>query len=208
MISSNYSSVVNTLHIAFLPYQVYPTTFQKPVSSTLIVDFNLALTSLPLAPLQQILQTILCHHKIQTLFYSAMMELTWSHEYCLACDKQISSGAYCSQSCRQADLEFSSPQTTPSTSHFPHVTGSKSPFELSPAIDWASYKTPHSGRPGPLQSSNDDKSLSSSTSRSSLSSNTSTKSQHPVLTDKINAQLRDYTNAFDTTRNRGRGWSS
>ena len=145
------------------------------------------------------------------------MELTWSPDYCLACDRQIANGAYCSQSCRIADQESSStgssPQTSPSTSTFPKTATSTAGFYLTPAIDWSAYKTPHSGHHKSGSYSSDtvdakDQSLSASASRSSLSSSSSTSTQQTRFSDGVHTQLRAYTNAFDTTRNRSRGWSS
>jgi len=69
--------------------------------------------------------------------------LDWSPDFCLTCDRQsISGGAYCSQSCRLADLErassgsstTSSPQSSPIgwTAPTPHGNG----FYLPPALNF------------------------------------------------------------------------
>ena len=157
---------------------------------------------------------------------SSTMELTWSLDYCLACDKQTSGGAYCSQSCRLADLETSSTWAGPSspTNTFTPSSASDthrgSGFYLSPAINFQAYKTSTTqARTQPtLQSSYfstnytfqpaSTKSLTPSTSRSSLSSNASDSSQHSQLSEQIHNELRAYSNSFDTTRNwRRRTWS-
>lgn len=147
------------------------------------------------------------------------MELVWSNDYCLACDRQTSGGAYCSQSCRLADLEstWNTPQTSPSTSTFPSSSSNTtSPgFYLAPAIDWSSYKTQHtttqlsyfSSTSSNQSSTNNSKTLSPSSSRSSLSSTSSTSSNSKSFSDEISSHLRDYTNSFDTTRNRRKTWS-
>ena len=155
------------------------------------------------------------------------MDLTWSLDYCLACDRQTSGGAYCSQSCRLADLETFSTwsgtslptNTVTASSTSPTETQRGSGFYLSPAINFASYKTStatFTATQPTIQStyfstnfSNQpsSKGLTPSSSRSSLSSNTSDSSQHQ-LSEQIHSELRAYTNAFDTTRNwRRRTWS-
>lgn len=154
------------------------------------------------------------------------MDLTWSLDYCLACDRQTSGGAYCSQSCRLADLETSStwsgttsPTNTVATSSASTETPSGSGFYLSPAINFANYKTStvvSTATQPPKQSSYfstnfttqpSAKGLTPSSSRSSLNSNSSDSSQ-PQLSEQIHSELRAYTNAFDTTRNwRRRTWS-
>lgn len=141
------------------------------------------------------------------------MELTWSQHYCLACDRQTSGGAYCSQSCRLADHETSSnwsgsssssrnPMSsttilTPPISSSPRGSG----FYLSPAINFDAYKSSSKpASPGhPLSPSK--KILSPSSSRSSLASNGSASSGHHHLSEKVHNELLAYTNSFDSTRN-------
>ncbi len=155
------------------------------------------------------------------------MDLTWSLDYCLACDRQTSGGAYCSQSCRLADLETSTTWSGPSspTTTSSNETQRGSGFYLSPAINFANYKIDKSTSTSTSSSSNPqptaqisyfsanytqqptNKSLSPSSSRSSLSSNSSELSQNQ-LSEHIHNELRAYTNSFDTTRNwRRRTWS-
>ena len=158
------------------------------------------------------------------------MELTWSHDYCLACDRQTSGGAYCSQSCRLADHESSSnwadmlsSPAGPSTEHsnstadpssgLSHGSGfyispshrfevyKQSNGAVAPAKAEGSQEKPTSG--APLQT------LSPSSSRSSLASTASSNSSHGNFTAQVHNELRAYTNSFDTTRNwrRRRTWS-
>lgn len=90
--------------------------------------------------------------------------LDWSPDFCLTCDRQsVSGGAYCSQSCRLADLErasngssaTSSPQSSPVawTAPAPHGNG----FYLPPALNFparSSQQTPSSASPrGSISSS-------------------------------------------------------
>ena len=161
---------------------------------------------------------------------SKPMELTWSPDYCLACDRQTSGGAYCSQSCRLADLDSSSawstPQTSPLTSTFPAATATATTpisthtmaptgFYLAPAIDWSAYRTPHTttqrsyfSSTASTQSNTHSKSLTPSSSRSSLSSSNSASSQHGQFSEAVHSQLQAYANCFDTSRYRRKTWTS
>lgn len=78
------------------------------------------------------------------------MDAAWSPDYCLACDKQTTGGAYCSQVCRLADLETSSctssesiPSATvgysPST---PSTSTWNSGLQLQPAFNFSAYRSP------------------------------------------------------------------
>lgn len=147
---------------------------------------------------------------------TAAMELTWSHDYCLACENQTSGGAYCSQSCRLADLEqcssWSTPQGSPSASTFPQEgqIASSNGFYLTPAIDWSTYKTAYTTTQKSLFASNNSrqadtkKALTPSSSHSSLNSTTSASAPRPTYREEVSSQLREYANSFDTTRNRRR----
>jgi len=74
----------------------------------------------------------------------------WSHQFCLACDKQVdSNAAYCSEACRLAELErsstpssqASSPGMAPST-YYPWGSPSTkaNKFFLEPAYDFSNAK--------------------------------------------------------------------
>jgi hypothetical protein len=72
------------------------------------------------------------------------IEMDWSPDFCLSCDRQTSGGAYCSQSCRLADLERASNGSSPSSP----LTLDSSPswglevgsgFYLPPALNFAAY---------------------------------------------------------------------
>lgn len=80
------------------------------------------------------------------------MDSNWSLDYCLACDRQTSGGAYCSQACRLGDLETSSCASSEaaspsSTGHSSFWASSMSPaksgFYLQPAIDFGLYRSNH-----------------------------------------------------------------
>ena len=152
------------------------------------------------------------------------MELNWAPDYCLACDKQTECETYCSQSCRLADLEKSSNwsgSTSPTTPSWTSSDSNRgSGFYLSPAFNFAAYKTPQttpdwpSGQAAAPQTSYfspvsatqnaPSRTLSPSSSRSSLSSSTtssSTSSRRSPLSEQARTELRGYTNAFDNTRN-------
>ena len=82
-------------------------------------------------------------------------EMEWSHDFCLACDRQTMDGeSYCSQACRLADMEracrlslSSSSNSNMSTSTRPASyrttinSGAGSGFHLPPAINFAAYKS-------------------------------------------------------------------
>ena len=149
------------------------------------------------------------------------MELTWSLDYCLACDKQTQGETYCSQSCRLADLEASSTwsaPTSPATTNAASKSGNRnSGFYLSPAINFAAYKPSSASlfpvanqSPSPLTSYFPShtssqvaatKTLTPSSSTSSLSSTRSTSSQASPLSEQARSELISYTNSFDSTRN-------
>ena len=152
------------------------------------------------------------------------MELNWVPDYCLACDKQTECGTYCSQSCRLADLEKSSNWSGSASPTIPTWTSSDSNrgsgFYLSPAFNFAAYKTPQatpdwpaSGQSAsrqtsyfaasPTTESASSRTLSPSSSRSSLNSTTSssTSSHQNTLSEQARTELRGYTNSFDSTRN-------
>ncbi|KZF25555.1 hypothetical protein L228DRAFT_266022 [Xylona heveae TC161] len=71
------------------------------------------------------------------------IEMEWSPDFCLACDRQSSGGAYCSQACRLADIEKASGSSEPvspsswSSPVFEHGTG----FVLPPPLDFDAYRS-------------------------------------------------------------------
>lgn len=155
------------------------------------------------------------------------MESTWSLDYCLACDKQTQGEAYCSQSCRLADLEASSDWSGPTsaTTNSSFEANKGSGFYLSPAINFSAYKTSTtlfsyaasqatstlttyftSHTSTQLAST---KTLTPSSSSSSLSSTKSVSSQANHLSEQARNELLRYTNSFDNVRNwkRRRTWS-
>ena len=98
--------------------------------------------------------------------------LDWSPDFCLTCDRQsVSGGAYCSQSCRLADLErattgsstTSSPQSSPIawTAPAPHGNG----FYLPPALNFPALSAQQTS--------------SSTSPRGSISSSSSSSSTPP-----------------------------
>ena len=149
------------------------------------------------------------------------MELTWSLDYCLACDKQTDGETYCSQSCRLADLETSSNwsgPTTPTISSWPTSDSNRgSAFYLTPAINFAAYKASKSSSQSSSQTTSPTtsyfpthpssqvaatKTLTPSSSSSSLNSTKSnTSSQAGPLSEQTRSELRGYTDSFDNTRN-------
>ncbi|KAF6227718.1 hypothetical protein HO173_012048 [Letharia columbiana] len=153
------------------------------------------------------------------------MELNWAPDHCLACDKQTECETYCSQSCRLADLEKSanwSGSTSPTTPSWTSSDSNRgSGFYLSPAFNFAAYKTTQTTPNWPTSPQTSyfsttttttssttqnapSRTLSPSSSRSSLTSTTttsSTSSHQTPLSEQARSELRGYTNSFDSTRN-------
>ena len=147
------------------------------------------------------------------------MELDWSPDYCLACDRQTSGGAYCCQSCRLADLETSSCRSEPVSPT--SATRKRGPgIQLEPAFDFGAHKNPplsSSSSKYRLQSDQQNSYFSShatsihqtlssrvltpSSSRSSLDSISSNSAQNCQLSAQARTELRGYTNSFDSIRN-------
>ncbi|KAI5857088.1 hypothetical protein BZA05DRAFT_165863 [Tricharina praecox] len=144
--------------------------------------------------------------------------MDWSHEFCLSCDRQISQsdhGAYCSQSCRLADLERASAYSAPSSyASTTSQTGSGSGFYLPPALNFSSSTHQSSAAYSPSVRSptslypnysttqqSGERSLYSSPSRSSLSSlHSHGRSEPAALSDKVKNELREYAGSFDHIR--------
>ncbi|KAA6407955.1 MAG: hypothetical protein FRX48_08306 [Lasallia pustulata] len=156
-----------------------------------------------------------------------MMEMDWSPDFCLACDRQTSGEAYCSQACRLADLETSepvSPASGPRASWASSRLSSGSGFYLSPAIDFSAYKsssltsapaaspdlsktrTAYGSSPvrrsqsASSQTSSPKSSLTPSSSHSSLMSIQTASTQGTSLSDQARNELRGYTSSFDQVR--------
>lgn len=157
-----------------------------------------------------------------------MAEL-WSHQFCLACDKQVETDAdaYCSEACRLTELErtstpssqASSPGLTPPSG--PWSTPSKqqsTKFFLSPAYDFAnaqpygttpvqhslfgSYSMSHShAKPTEIT-----RTLTPSSSHTSLCSmqSTSTNGESGQLSDRARQELRAYAVSFEHVRTQRR----
>ncbi|KAF2399328.1 hypothetical protein EJ06DRAFT_522823 [Trichodelitschia bisporula] len=133
-------------------------------------------------------------------------DMDWSHDFCLSCDNQTTDGTkFCSQACRLADLEKASygssspstPATHPTSTPSWTLPAPSTPrFHLPPALNFSSVRTTTPDSPPPSK-----RGLSPSSSRSSLSSiSSSTSSTTPGLSDSALTQLREYSGAFDQTR--------
>ena len=145
------------------------------------------------------------------------MSFDWTHQFCLACDKQTDGATYCSESCRLADYEktASTPSSGPSSPALmepsyqwtfakPATTSTK--FYLSPAFD---FSTPQlSGKSlqycavlpartcsGPALSPS-----TSHTSLCSMRSNSSAGLDAAQLSDKAARELRAYAHSFESVR--------
>ncbi|KAK7542260.1 uncharacterized protein J3D65DRAFT_207755 [Phyllosticta citribraziliensis] len=156
------------------------------------------------------------------------MAAEWSHDFCLTCDRQIETGAYCSQACRLADLDKAADFTTNTSapsSYASSTGGTPTGFYLSSPLNFktssARDSTPTSpSSASPRQQSYFSHASSHSTSSSSSSSSSSTLGENRLLTPSssqsslnsmaypatqgLSAQaaneLRSYAHAFDQVR--------
>ncbi|KAK3372859.1 hypothetical protein B0T24DRAFT_649027 [Lasiosphaeria ovina] len=146
------------------------------------------------------------------------MSFDWTHQFCLACDKQTDGATYCSESCRLADYEkTASPSGSgpcspalnaplPSEWSFARPTTSSTKFYLSPAYDFSNpqpstrssqYGAISTARTTPSQA------LSPSTSHTSLCSIRTTSStglDGGYLSEKAARELRAYAKPFESVR--------
>ena len=152
------------------------------------------------------------------------VELDWSLDYCLACDKQTSGEAYCCQSCRLADLDTSSCSSEPESPRIPSYPQSAMPkrgpgLRLEPAYDFAAHRTNtispqeknqrtsaqatlyFSTSTVSLPQHSSSRTLTPSSSRSSLGSVTNNSSLECPLSVQARTELRSYANSFDLIRN-------
>lgn len=142
-------------------------------------------------------------------------DLSWEHQFCLACDRQTDGATYCSESCRLSDFEkSSSAPSTPTGSHSAvdpsfswTAPRSQSRFVLSPAYDFSNAQ-PYGSTPLPQSflsqrsetSTSSTRVLTPSSSQTSLCSMQSTSSSGSGpshLSDKARKQLRDYASSFE-----------
>ncbi|CAH0041135.1 unnamed protein product [Clonostachys solani] len=153
----------------------------------------------------------------------------WSHQFCLACDKQVESdsAAYCSEACRLTELErTSTPNSQPSSPgmtppSYPWTASRQRPSSglfLSPAYDFTNAQ-PYGTTP-PQQSMLGNYTMESHHSRSSSSgrvltpssSYTSLCSMHSAnsatepgqLSDGAKKELRAYAVSFEHVRTQRR----
>ena len=150
------------------------------------------------------------------------VEIEWSLDYCLACDKQTAGGAYCCQNCRIADLETSSCGSEPVSPSTPRVFSPPkgSGLGLSPTFDSVAHRRPNCYAPSlstrvqanqlviyfstqtvTTEATLANRVLSPSSSHSSLSSTSSKSSQGCHLSAQARTDLRGYSNSFDLSRN-------
>lgn len=146
----------------------------------------------------------------------------WTHEFCLACDRQVQvdGDAYCSEACRMADFE-KSPSTSSSQASSPGFSpvsyassGSLSSrpaptkFYLPPAYDFNRAQpygsTPRSSSSfsGYSSDMSTHRGLTPSSSHSSLCSmqSVSSTAESSQLSDKARKELRAYAVSFEQVR--------
>ncbi|RDL39144.1 Uncharacterized protein BP5553_03484 [Venustampulla echinocandica] len=156
------------------------------------------------------------------------LDMDWSPDYCLACDKQTDGAVYCSEACRLAEYETassnagsaaSSPTSARGPLSWPGPRTSAQGFHLEPAYNFHNAQpygtTPASRTSNFYQSSRPQSSpmplsskpvLTPSSSQSSLfsmrssSSTTTTASDPAQLSDESRKALRAYASSFDQSR--------
>lgn len=139
---------------------------------------------------------------------NSKMATEWSLDFCLVCDQQISGGgAYCSQSCRLADLDQQS--SVDSVSSYSIFLSSKPSMQSKVSVSTParkggrpSLRTSASSSSSSSTSSQDHaSSLPSTSSQTSLSSLTNTlPSPSVALSNQVRHELQDYTKCFDPVR--------
>ncbi|EQK98306.1 hypothetical protein G6O67_005924 [Ophiocordyceps sinensis] len=152
----------------------------------------------------------------------------WTHQFCLACDKQVHSdgAAYCSESCRLADHEWtstpssqaSSPGITPPCNSYPWSTltastppSTRNSLHLSPPFDFGSHSRgqptqSYPSRVGLYLGDSSASNLTPSSSHSSLCSMQSTASsvESKQLSDRSRQELKAYAISFEQVRTQRR----
>ncbi|KAK3989846.1 hypothetical protein QBC44DRAFT_78792 [Cladorrhinum sp. PSN332] len=120
------------------------------------------------------------------------MSFDWDHQFCLGCDKQTEESTYCSESCRIADYEKTSPSSGVSSPAFNQQKFYLTPFyEFSP---FSSSATTRTLSPCPSHTS-----LSSLRSNSS-STSTTTSAQQQQMAERSAKELRAYARSFESVR--------
>lgn len=142
------------------------------------------------------------------------MSFDWTHQFCLGCDKQTDGATYCSESCRLADYEKTSPSTPSSAASSPALssppldwtlsrptttttTTASTKFYLSPAYDFGL------AQPSTRRDSTRSQTLSPSASHTSLCSmrsNSSAGLDAAQLSEKAARELRAYARSFESVR--------
>ncbi|KAK4122628.1 hypothetical protein N657DRAFT_574967 [Parathielavia appendiculata] len=134
----------------------------------------------------------------------------WTHQFCLGCDKQTDGATYCSESCRLADYEKTSPSTPSSAASSPALSGpppdwplsrpsttTSTKFYVSPAYDFGLVQ------PSTRRDSTQSQTLSPSASHTSLCSmrsNSSAGLDATQLSEKAARELRAYARSFESVR--------
>ncbi|KAL6891359.1 hypothetical protein HDV57DRAFT_513776 [Trichoderma longibrachiatum] len=149
----------------------------------------------------------------------------WTHEFCLACDRQVQvdGDAYCSEACRMADFEKtpSTPSSQASSPGFSPVSYASSgslssrpaptKFYLPPAYDFNRAQpygsTPRTsasfgGYNSDMSPASTHRGLTPSSSHSSLCSmqSVSSTAESSQLSDKARKELRAYAVSFEQVR--------
>lgn len=150
---------------------------------------------------QPSIRPLLCSSASRPIRHFTMTaEMHWSPDFCLACDRQSSSGAYCSQACRLADIEKAGSEPVSPTSSAPPASwassglGTGSGFYLPPAVNFAAYKPSSMGH-----SSTTFRSPATSTAQPCYFSNPNPKSQSTSPSSLTSPSKRSLTPSSSRT---------
>ena len=140
-------------------------------------------------------------------------------DFCLSCDRQTNGTPFCSQACRLAELDHSSPSLPVSLSDSYAESAPQRPtqparsgFYLPPAFDFSLHRSstiPSAKRPVSLSSTKSasntstlhtTSSLSPTSSQTSLSSIKTAQSYHTKLSQQAENDLKEYARSFDQVR--------
>ncbi|KAK4228467.1 hypothetical protein QBC38DRAFT_474912 [Podospora fimiseda] len=122
------------------------------------------------------------------------MSFDWDNQFCLGCDKQTEGSTYCSESCRIADYE----KTSPPSPNFSNMSQQK--FYLNPVYEFSNANANATTRTlTPSSSHTSLNSLISNSSTKSTSSTTSTKQQQEMA-ERSAKELRAYARSFESVR--------
>lgn len=136
--------------------------------------------------------------------------MSWSQDFCLACDRQTDGSNYCGESCRLAEYEkanssseASSPTQQRFNSSWPSPGSYGHNFHLPTAYNFSSHRSTSSRPQSAPVAPSSKLVLTPSSSQSSLismQSNASTTSDSSYVSEAARRELKAYASSFDQSR--------